>query len=175
MTTLKKELYNKQTNVKHKLELKACNEEITRLRKLVDFMRNQTILNNKEFLRIAQLPDKIDPLKFKNLMLSKERRVKEQIKYKMYYKWRNMYKMSHLRREAIISQDLMNWRYFVNLLTNLYFNVYKNSFPDKNQIKSNSFVLFKKQIEDIKNTNAFFILSLKPFYVRWSKKFETTN
>ena len=153
-------------NMRKDLELEASNREISRLRHLIDHLRAQTVIDHKEFKRLMILPERVDPLKVQKLFLKKSRDVKNLIKQKMFYKWRALFKFSHLRRKELNTGELHNWKGFLGVLTELHYHFFMTSMEGEENAKTGnaSYIIFKQSEDDLKAVASTFILLLKPFY-----------
>ena len=151
--------------MKLELDVKNNNSEISRLRVLVDRLRADNANNNKEFLRLAELPHKLDPLKVQKLVASIKLKKDTNAKHKLFYKWRQRLKIDNLRTENRCTIKFTNLKVFTITISDIYYNIFMKSFPKFSKNETNSFLLFKNHMEEIKPSIGFFLTPFKAFYM----------
>lgn len=132
---------------------------------LVDRLRAENASNNKEFLRLAELPNKIDPLKVQRLIASIKAKKDDNLKHKLFYKWRQRYRFDHLRAENRNTLKFTNWKDFIVTISDIFYNIFLKSFPKFSKTETNSFMMFRNKIEELEAAAGHFFTPFKSFYI----------
>lgn len=152
-------------NVKLELDAKSSNSEISRVRVLVDRLRSENASNNKEFLRLAELPHKIDPLKVQRLIANIKAKKDNNLKHKLFYKWRQRYRFDNLKAENRNTLKFGNWKGFVLTISDVFYHMFVKAFPRFTKNDTNSFILFRNQIQGLESSANHFMLPFKAYYL----------
>ena len=147
------------------LDVKNHNNEVTRLRALVDRLRAENSDNNREFLRLAELPNKIDPARVQRLIANVKARKDDNLKHKLFYKWRQRHAFNHLKLEDRNTTGFGSFKGFVTLISDALYSLYLKSFPRQSKNDTNSFMLFRNQLQELEPGLSCLLVPFKGLYV----------